>query len=71
MVEQHGDRVDVYAGTEAVVVANGQSHLLNQTAAAVWLLRNEGLDPAAIAAELDAGADVVDAALRELAGIEA
>lgn len=71
LVEQHGDRVDVYAGTEAVVVADGQSHLLNQTAAAVWLLRNEGLDPAGIAAELDAGTAVVDAALRELAGIEA
>ena len=71
LVEQHGDRIDVYAGTEAVVVADGQSHLLNQTAAVVWLLRNEGLDAAGIAAELDAGTDVVDAALRELAGIEA
>ncbi len=70
LVEQDGDRFDVYAGTEAVVVVDGKSHLLNQTAAAVWLLRNEGLDAAAIGDELQADRHLVDAALAELAGIE-
>ena len=69
LVEQHGERIDVYAGTEAVIVDGDQSHLLNQSAAAVWLLRNEGLDADAIAAELDADRATIDAALDELAAI--
>lgn len=69
LVEQHGDRIDVYAGTEAVIVDGDQSHLLNQSAAAVWLLRNEGLAPDAIAAELDTDRRTVDEALGELAAI--
>lgn len=65
LVERHGDRYDVYAGTEAVIVLDDESHLLNQTAAAVWLLRTEGLDAHAIAAELDADRTLVEDALAE------
>lgn len=71
LVEQHGDRIDVYAGAEAVVVTGDESHLLNQTAAAVWLLHNEGLDVDAIATELAAEHRLVEGALAELAGIGA
>ena len=66
LVERHGERIDVYAGTEAVVVEGDRSHLLNQSAAAVWLLRNEGLDRDQIAAHLQADPALVDDALAEL-----
>ena len=69
LVERHGERIDVYAGTEAVIVEAEESHLLNQSATAVWLLHLEGLDRDEIAAELEVDAAVVDAAFEELADV--
>ncbi|WP_436796298.1 hypothetical protein [Actinospongicola halichondriae] len=69
LVEQHGQRFDVYAGNEAVIVEADRSHLLNSSAAAVWLLNTEGLDPDAIAEELHTDRSMVDAAMAEFAGL--
>ena len=48
LVEVHGDRADVFCGDEAVIVHLDElrAHHLNRSAAAVWLLHTDGLDPA-------------------------
>ena len=65
LVEVHGDRADVFCGDEAVIVHLDElrAHHLNRSAAAVWLLHTEGLDPADIATELGADPAVVEETL--------
>lgn len=65
LVEANDGRVDVFAGQEAVVIADDQCHHLNATAAAVWLLRSEGQDATQIADELRMDRAIVDQALGE------
>lgn len=64
LVETRGEHLDVYLGTEAVLVRGDAGHLLGNGAAAVWLLRSEGLGVDDIARELAVPA----ATVRDLLG---
>ena len=66
LVESRGASSDVFIGTEAVVVADGNVQHLNQAAAAIHLLHTDGLGVGEIAAELALDHDDVEDVLAEI-----